>query len=596
VALDNGQRLGPYEIVSPLGSGGMGTVYRARDTRLGRDVAIKVILSNAGPTHEMVARFEREARAVAALNHPNILALHDIGNESGLIYAVTELLEGETLRKRLATGRVAPQKAVDYAIQILKGLAAAHERGIVHRDLKPENLFITRDGHVKILDFGLALEESPLNAEFDSRATKFTTGPGVVLGTPAYMAPEQLVGEPATVRSDLFAIGVVVYEMLTGKHPFVGSTASETATAILRDDPPSSHQIGPGVPAGVARILERCVEKRAADRPANARDLALFLDAARSNDEASSALPPIDAGAVRRFRQQVLIMSCSVFVVLAAATWATVRTMSDQAMAAAIEADLARAARLVALVERERVSAVTQTARLVASFPELNALFATDAPTIRDYLTSYLQRNPETPLLMALTRDGRIIARTDEVATGSIEDAQLAALAGKTGTAAVVEIHGRPSHAAAAVSEAGASIFGYVIAAAPIDDAFAVAVRDATQDEVVLLSERGVVATTLRVGQTPWQSRTAWHAAGGSADRSIDVPVGTQRFVAREVVLARAPSLSVVVLKSRDEAVAPFRRIQTAVIVIGVISTLLAAVGSFWIARILASTFGAQRD
>ena len=216
---------------------------------------------------------------------------------------------------------------------MLKGLAAAHERGIVHRDLKPENLFITNDGHLKILDFGLAQQQSSAAGAFDSQATKFTTGPGVVLGTPAYMSPEQLVGEAATVRSDLFAFGVIVLEMLTGSHPFVRSTASETATAILRDDPPASHRAVPGVPAGVARILERCVEKRAADRPGSARDLAFFFDVARESGDERSAVPALDAADLRGFRNRVLLISCGLFVLLSAATWMTVRTMADRTVA-----------------------------------------------------------------------------------------------------------------------------------------------------------------------------------------------------------------------------------------------------------------------
>ena len=243
----------------------------------------------------------------------------------------------------------------------------------------------------------------------------------------------------------------------------------------------------------------------------------------------------------------------------------------------------------MALVDRERLTAATQTARLVASFPELKALFATDAPTIRDYLLSYLQRNPETPLLMALGPDGHIIARTDEVATPATEDARIAALAVKTGGAAIVEIHDRPSHAAAAVSEAGGNVFGFVLAATPIDDAFAAALRDVTQDEVVLLSDRRFVASSLRAGQTPWQSREEWRAAGGSAERSIDVAIGTQRYAAREVVLARDPSIAAIVLKSREEAIQPFRRIQTGVLVIGLLSILVAVIGSVWIARVVAS-------
>jgi hypothetical protein len=228
-----------------------------------------------------------------------------------------------------------------------------------------------------------------------------------------------------------------------------------------------------------------------------------------------------------------------------------------------------------------------QTARLVASFPELKALFGTDAPTIRDYLLSYLQRNPETPLLMALGPDGHVIARTDELAAAPTEDVRISALAVKTGGAAIVEIQGRPSHAAAAVSEAGGTVFGYVVAATPIDDTFAAALRDVTQDEVVLLSQRALVASTLRAGQTPWQSRDEWHAAGGNTDRSVDVAIGAQQFAAREVVLARDPSIAAVVLRSHEEATGPFRRMKTGVLAIGLISMLVAVIGSVLAARLV---------
>src|SRR6188508_1888152 len=207
MSLETGARLGPYEILSPLGRGGMGEVYRATDTRLGRDVAVKVIRSDAEVDASQLARFEDETRAIAALNHPNILALHDIGNANGVVYAVMELLDGETLRTRLARGRLPVPKTVDFAVQIARGLAAAHERGFIHRDLKPDNLFITQDGRVKILDFGLAQQEAPTSPDADTQATRFTTGKGIVVGTPGYIAPEQMFGAPATTRSDLFAFG-----------------------------------------------------------------------------------------------------------------------------------------------------------------------------------------------------------------------------------------------------------------------------------------------------------------------------------------------------------------------------------------------------
>ena len=237
--------------------------------------------------HELTGPDARgpEAGDAASDDHLSI-ALHDLGNEGGIVYAVMELLEGETLRDRLQQQkRVTPTKAIDYAIQIARGLAAAHERGIGHRDLKPENLFITREGRVKILDFGLAQHEPAEDAAAgDARSTRFRTEPGLLVGTPGYTSPEQILGEPATARTDLFAFGVVVYEMLTGSHPFLRGRAIDTVTAILRDDPLPLGPAVPSVAAGITGIIERCLDKHPADRPASARDLALFLEADDTGD------------------------------------------------------------------------------------------------------------------------------------------------------------------------------------------------------------------------------------------------------------------------------------------------------------------------
>jgi hypothetical protein len=579
VSLATGARLGPYEILYPIGSGGMGEVYRARDTRLGRDVAVKVLHAiNDGRIPDLRPRFEREAQAVAALNHPNILALHDIGNDAGISYAVTELLEGQTLRSRLdSAGRLTPIKAIDYAVQIAQGLAAAHERGIVHRDLKPENVFITREGRVKILDFGLAQQAAaaPPSDEWDSRATTFATGANVVLGTPGYISPEQMLGQGATPRSDLFAFGVVVHEMLTGTHPFKREAPGDTMMAVLRDDPPPIGRVVPGLPAGLVKVLERCVDKQAAARPESARDLAIFLEAIGTSRAELPSDDVVAAGDFNRLRKRLLAISCGLLLLFAVATSAFVNVMADRAVTAAIDADLARVDRLVQRVHRERLSALVLTSRLVASFPELKALFATDAPTIRDYLLSYQQRNPEVPLLAALSPDGHTIARTDEVSV-AIGDDRLAVLAAKPAEPAVIEMRGRPYHAAAASADAGGSVFGYVAGAYPVDDTFATALREATQDEVVLLSKNGVLASTLRTAQPPWSSRDEWRRAGGRADNRTDVTIGSQQFAAREVVLAEEPALSAIVLKSRDEAINPFQRIQIGVLLIGLICVALA--------------------
>ncbi len=280
--LASGTRLGPYEIGSPIGKGGMGEVYRARDTKLDREVAIKVLPEAFAQDADRLARFDREAKAVAALSHPNILAIHDFGNEDGIVYAVTELLEGETLRDQLSRGRLPARKAIEYGIQIGRGLAAAHDKDITHRDLKPENLFVTEDGRIKILDFGLAKTEHPdreSGASNSSAPTRVAlTQAGVVLGTVGYMSPEQVRGEPADGRSDLFSLGAIIYEMLSGRRAFHRDTAPETMTAVLNEDPPAITDDDGMRPATLERIVQRCLEKRSGERFQSARDLAFALE------------------------------------------------------------------------------------------------------------------------------------------------------------------------------------------------------------------------------------------------------------------------------------------------------------------------------
>ena len=236
MALTSGTKLGPYEIQSPLGAGGMGEVYRARDTRLERTVAIKVLPAVFAENPERLRRFQQEARVLSGLNHPNLLVIYDVGSQDDLYFLVSELLEGENLRQRLNVGALPRRKAMDYSIQMANGLSAAHGNGIVHRDLKPENLFVTRDGRIKILDFGLAKQVS-----LEDGALTQTSGgaeTGVVLGTVGYMSPEQVCGKPAGPRSDIFAAGAILYEMLTGVRAFQRSSSVETMNAILKEEPP----------------------------------------------------------------------------------------------------------------------------------------------------------------------------------------------------------------------------------------------------------------------------------------------------------------------------------------------------------------------
>ena len=279
MTLEIGTFLGAYEILESIGAGGMGEVYRARDARLDRDVAVKVLPPRLADDPAALVRFEREAKAVAALSHPAILAIFDFGSVNGVAFAVMELLEGETLRARLDEGALPLRSAIEYAIQIAEGLAAAHDRGIVHRDVKPGNLFITKADRIKILDFGLA-RQTILGADDSGGATVSQhTDPGTVLGTLGYMSPEQVRGQVAGSASDIFSFGAVLYEMLTGNRAFTGESGADTMHAILKQDPPSLLEVNPALPPAVDRIVRHCLEKRPEQRFHSAHDVAFALEA-----------------------------------------------------------------------------------------------------------------------------------------------------------------------------------------------------------------------------------------------------------------------------------------------------------------------------
>ncbi|MGE5237108.1 MAG: protein kinase domain-containing protein [Acidobacteriota bacterium] len=326
MAVGPGARVGPYEIVAPLGAGGMGEVYRARDTRLRRDVAIKVLPAEAATDPERLRRFEQEARATAALNHPNILTVYDVGTHEGTPYLAEELLVGETLRERLTDGPMPVRKTVEVGVQIARGLAAAHAKDIVHRDLKPENVFITTDGAVKILDFGLArLRGTAPGGRGHSEATTrlSATEHGAVLGTVGYMSPEQVRGHDVDERTDIFAFGCVLYEMLSGARPFRGETGADTIAAILGRDP---EPLGGGageIPAVLEEIVHRCLEKRADDRFSSAHDLALALQATRSDSGGADPGRPVGTptGKRRVTRWSAAGVLGLVVAVVAAVVW-----------------------------------------------------------------------------------------------------------------------------------------------------------------------------------------------------------------------------------------------------------------------------------
>ena len=320
MTLAAGSKLGPYEILGPIGAGGMGEVYRARDPRLGRDVAIKVLPASFSADPDRLRRFEQEARAAGLLNHPNITIVYDIGTNAidGAPYVVQEFLEGETLRAELAGGRFSPRKATDYALQIARGLAAAHDKAIVHRDLKPENLFVTKDGRVKILDFGLAkLTQQDGGAPSTNLPTETRgTEPGVVLGTLGYMSPEQVRGQPADARSDIFSFGAILYEMLSGKRAFQGDSAADTMSAILREDPPDLSATNQNVSPVLERIVRHCLEKKPEQRFHSAHDVGFDLEALSTDSGHATPAPALGA---RRFRRAPLGAVLAAIAVAAAA-------------------------------------------------------------------------------------------------------------------------------------------------------------------------------------------------------------------------------------------------------------------------------------
>jgi serine/threonine-protein kinase len=313
MVLRAGARLGPYEVLGPLGAGGMGEVYRAFDTRLDREVAVKVLPGRLAENPSALSRFEREAKALAALSHPNVLTILDFGREGSVTYTVTELLQGENLRMRLLRTHMSWKEAAELCSEVAEGLAAAHSRGIVHRDLKPENIFLTGDGIPKILDFGLARREAPADAvEYRREQGQTQTEPGVLMGTVGYMSPEQVTGMAADARSDIFSLGCILHEMVTGSRPFAGRTGAETLAAILRDEPADPTRSGRPVPAELAGVIRHCLDKRPDHRFQTARDMAFALKAIL----AGTPLPTPAVAPVALGRKRIVVIGVVLAVVV----------------------------------------------------------------------------------------------------------------------------------------------------------------------------------------------------------------------------------------------------------------------------------------
>jgi serine/threonine-protein kinase len=384
------RQLGHFRVEGPLGSGGMGEVYRARDERLDREVAVKVLPEAVASDPERLARFEREAKALAHLSHPNILAIHEFGREGDVVFAVTELLHGETLGHRLSRERLPWRRAVEIAAAVADGLAAAHAQGVVHRDLKPENLFLTSDGQVRILDFGVARFDAEAPGEAETLAgPSSSTKPGILLGTLGYMSPEQAVGEPADSRSDIFALGCVLFEMLTGRRAFARGTVGETLRAIQTEPVPDVDGLGLGIPADVGRIVAHCLEKEPQQRFQSARDLAFDLRATLTSALSVVAGVPASPGRRRLPRWLAWTGVALVALAVAGAAWLALRHPGPGPDATGTPAEGRR--RIVVLpfenlgASEDEYFAAGMTEEITSRLAGVQALGVTSRTTAREY-------------------------------------------------------------------------------------------------------------------------------------------------------------------------------------------------------------------
>jgi serine/threonine-protein kinase len=408
-----GLTLGHYRLDSLIGAGGMGEVYRARDLRLDRDVAVKLLPEHLANDHEALRRFEREAKAVAALSHPNILSIFDFGAEHDLNYAVMELLEGEALRARLSHGALGWRGAVEIGAAIADGLAAAHAKGIIHRDLKPENIFLTTDGQVKILDFGIARVKHAVSADAETSSSRVTatTRPGTVMGTVGYMSPEQVAGETVDAPSDIFSFGCVLYEMVSGQRPFARETVRETIAAILRDEPPPLAESGKKIPEGLERVIRHCLEKRPRDRFQSARDLAFDLRSIMSGRAISAPVL-----AQRRMHPAIWIGAVLAIVMLGLGVWLYLGSKSEQMIDSLAVLPLANAS---GNAEAEYLSdGITET--LINSLSQLPRLRVMARSTVFSYKGKEVDpRQAGRELNVRAVLTGRVTQRHDTLTIGT---------------------------------------------------------------------------------------------------------------------------------------------------------------------------------
>ncbi len=319
--LSSGTRLAQYEILGPIGAGGMGEVYRARDTRLQRDVAIKVLPPDCASDPDRIHRFEQEARSASALNHPNILTIHDVGREGDTVYFAMEWVDGKTLREVIAGGRLPLRRMLELSHQIAEGLAKAHAAGIVHRDLKPENVMVSSDGFAKIVDFGLAKLTEMQAAGAESLTQAVGTTPGVVMGTVGYMSPEQASGHPVDYRSDQFALGLLIYELTTGTRPFVRPTAAQSIAATIEAEPEPIDRLNPQVPAHLVAVVARCLAKDPAERYESTRDLARDLKQILETQSRGVGAVPAPPRRLPRSLMLLVVAGLALAIAAAVAAW-----------------------------------------------------------------------------------------------------------------------------------------------------------------------------------------------------------------------------------------------------------------------------------